>query len=85
MTVFSKEQFLIIRSEDFFSDTQSIFNEVQVFLGLPEQCLQKNEKYYVGKYTQQMSAEARKDLADYFCPHNQRLYDYLDRDFAWES
>lgn len=85
MTVFPKEQFLIIRAEDFFSDTQIIFNEVLAFLGLPEQRLQRNESHYAGKYTRQMSAETRQDLANYFYPHNQRLCEYLGRDFAWDT
>jgi hypothetical protein len=31
-----------------------------------------------------MDRETRQWLADYFEPHNQRLYDFLDIDFGWD-
>lgn len=85
MAVFPKEQFLIIRAEDFFSDTQTVYGEVLAFLGLPQHHLEKRKKHNVGKYAQPMSAAMKQDLADYFYPHNQRLRDFLGRDFAWET
>jgi len=85
MEVFPKEQFLIIRAEDFFSDTQSIFDEVLAFLGLPKHRLERNERHNVGKYDRSMSATTRQDLADYFYQHNQRLSEYLGRDFGWDT
>lgn len=84
MTVFPKEQFLFIRAEDFFSDSQKHFNEVLAFFDLPEHRLEKSERHNAGKYVQQMSVEIREDLVDYFRPHNQRLREYLDQDFAWD-
>jgi len=85
MTVFPKEQFLIIRAEDFFIDTQAIYRDVLDFLCLPEHRMEKSERYNVGKYAQPMSAAMKQELAEYFYSHNQRLYDYLGRDFAWDS
>jgi len=85
MSVFPKEQFLIIRAEDFFSDTQRIFDEVLAFLGLSGHRLEKKSRHNVGKYTDPMSAATKQDLADYFCLHNKRLNEYLGRDFAWDT
>ena len=85
MDVFPKEQFLVIRAEDFFSESQTTFDEVLNFIGIPGHRLEKSKRHNVGKYTQQMTAETRQDLADYYYPHNQRLREYLDRDFSWDT
>ena len=85
MEVFPKDRFLIITAEDFFADTQSIFDEVLAFLGLPEHRLEERKRHNVGKYTQPMSQAMRFDLASYFQPHNQILCEYLGRDFAWDT
>ena len=84
MAVFPEERFLFISAEDFFSDAQTIFDEVLAFLGLPEHRLERNERHNAGKYTRSMSATTRQDLSDYFYPYNQRLREYLGRDFAWD-
>jgi len=84
MEVFPKDQFLVIRAEDFFSDAQTIFKEVLAFLGLPEHRMAERKQHNVGKYSQPMSAETRQDLVSYFHPHNQHLREYLGRDFSWE-
>jgi hypothetical protein len=83
MAVFPKEQFLIVRAEDFFSKTQAIYDDVLDFLELPGHRLEERKRHNVGKYTEPMADETRQDLADYFSPHNQRLYDFLGRDFSW--
>ena len=85
MAVFPNEQFLVIRAEDFFADTQAIFDNVLAFLGLSEHHLEETNRRNVGKYTEPMSAAMQRDLADYFRPHNQRLNEYLGRDFAWDT
>jgi hypothetical protein len=32
-----------------------------------------------------MSAATCDELVEYYRPHNQRLYDYLGRDFGWSG
>jgi hypothetical protein len=85
MAVFPKEQFLIVRAEDFFSDTQAVFDDVLTFLDLPELRLGSGKKHNIGKYSQPMSDEMRQDLVEYFRPHNRRLCEFLGRDFAWDT
>jgi hypothetical protein len=85
MDIFPKEQFLIIKAEDFFSDTATIFNKVLEFLNLPYSDLVTFKKSNTGKYKKKMSATMRQDLINYFYPFNQRLYEYLDTDFAWDN
>lgn len=85
MGVFPKQQFLVIRAEDFFSEAQNIFDEVLAFLGIPEQRMAERKRHNVGQYSEPMSTETRQDLINYFRPHNQQLRDYLDRDFCWDT
>lgn len=83
--VFPQGQFKIIHAEEFFADTQKVYDEVLEFLSLPGRTLQKKKKYYEGTYSQPISDETRRDLVEYFAPHNRRLYDLLQRDFAWDT
>ena len=83
LAVFPKDRFLIIKAEDFFAETQEGYDDVLAFLDLPEHRLEQRKRHNVGKYTKPMSDETQQDLADYFRPHNQRLYDLLGRDFGW--
>lgn len=85
MGVFPKEQFLIIKAEDYFSDTRTIFNKVLTFLNLPESDLVTFKKSNAGKYKKKMSATIRKDLVNYFYPHNQQLYEFMGTDFFWDK
>lgn len=85
MDVFPKEQFLVIKAEDYFTDTRTIFNKVLAFLNLPESDLVTFQKSNTGKYKKKMSATMRQDLIDYFYPHNQRLYAYLGVDYDWDK
>ncbi len=79
---FSREQILIIRSEDFFSDPGKIFQVVFHFLGLPSHPVEltKKEKYPVYP---PMKPETRQKLANYFEPCNRQLCELTGRDFGW--
>ena len=83
-SVFPDESFLIIKAEDFFKDTQTIYDTVLDFLGLPGHTLEQRKRHNVGKYAAPMAEETRQELADYFRPQNERLYEFLGRDFGWD-
>ena len=40
-------------------------------------------KAYNQKPYQPIRPETRRSLAEYFAPHNEKLYEYLGRDFGW--
>lgn len=80
---YPKNQFLIIKSEDFFHDPKKVTNQVFEFLGLEPYELKKYEVVRKGNYPR-MKSETRKKLVEYFKPHNEKLYQYLRRDFEWE-
>jgi hypothetical protein len=82
--IFPREQFLFIRSEDFFLNPCASFKQSLRFLELPEIDLCNYEKQNAGTYTS-MSMEVRQRLYNHFKPHNLRLYDLLGTDLAWNA
>jgi hypothetical protein len=84
--VFSKEQMLILKSEDFFERPIETLKVVLTFLDLPDWQPEPSElqqRRHTGAYKQKMDPSTRRRLEAYFEPHNQRLYEYLDVDFGW--
>ncbi|MGI9659247.1 MAG: sulfotransferase family protein [Gaiellaceae bacterium] len=80
---FPREQLLVLRSEDFFSDPPAIYADVLRFLELPPYELREyrayNQKPYDG-----LSPALREELERYFAGPNRRLADLLGRDLGWD-
>ncbi len=85
MEVFPKEQFLIIQSEEFFSDPSKIYNQVLDFLGVENFELGMYRTYGKVNKNRKIDSVFYNELLDYFKPHNQRLYEFLGRRFDWEE
>jgi hypothetical protein len=83
MKLFPKEQILIIKSEDLYTNPSETVNTVLEFLDLPPQQLETYEKYNSTQY-QPVSEAVYQQLKDYFRSHNQRLAELCDRDFGWD-
>jgi hypothetical protein len=84
MNFFPKEQILILKSEEFIKNPSRVFHRVLKFLNLSKWKLKEYRKYNPSQY-QKMKTSTRKYLIEFFKPHNQRLYEYLGRDFGWEE
>jgi hypothetical protein len=80
--LYPREQFLILRSEDFYAAPAKTLDKVFDFLGLPSWELKDHTIYQNGSYPQ-MPVPTRKKLKAYFQPHNERLYAFLGYDFDW--
>jgi hypothetical protein len=80
--LFPKEQILVLRSEELFSDPDGTFREVLGFLGLPAFSLREYEVFNPRKYND-MGHETRQRLVEYFAEPNARLYEFLGVDFGW--
>jgi hypothetical protein len=83
---FSKEQMLVLKSEDFFEEPVETLKSVLNFLDLPQwepDVSQLRESRHEGNYEQSMDSSTRRRLETYFRPYNQRLYEYLGVDFGW--
>lgn len=86
MNFIPKEQFLVLQSEDFFRNTSDVYNHVLEFLDLPKRNLIKYDKFRKGSYKKQkMDNSTRKNLIDFFKPHNEELYNLLGENFHWED
>jgi Sulfotransferase domain len=96
MSYFPKEQFLILKSEDFYSDPLTTVKQTLEFLEVPGTALdtRKDFKQYREptpkgyrniQKPQEMDRDVRASLVEYFQPYNASLYNFLGRDFDWDK
>jgi hypothetical protein len=83
MSVFPREQFLIIKSEDLYNDPERVLQQTLAYLGLRSWSLANFKAHHLVGYPD-MDPATRKRLAEYYAPYNQRLYAFLGRDLRWE-
>jgi hypothetical protein len=88
MKLFPKEQFLMLKSEDFYANPVEALEHTSKFLNLPElETHEKKKNYKLHNYNTTpyptMNPATRKRLAEYFEPHNARLYEQLGVNFGW--
>ena len=82
--IFSKDQILIIKSEEFATETNKIMNNIFDFLGLSHYDIPDNSKKNKLHY-EVMKKETRIDLIEFFRPYNEKLYSLIGRNFNWEN
>jgi Sulfotransferase domain len=96
MSYFPKEQFLMLKTEDLYTNPALIVRQTLEFLGVPGEEIDTNreyKKYKVPSKTGYMTKDAapkmnpntRNYLVEYFKPHNARLHEFLGRDFGWDK
>ena len=85
LDLFDKKQVMIIKSEDFFTQTPKVVEEVLNFVELPINTFNLNELYYRNEtsYNNQIKPETCQELVTYYKPYNSKLSNYLDMDFEW--
>jgi hypothetical protein len=81
--LFAPEQLLVVKSEDYFAAPEATVRRVTAFLELPAWEPPTFARKNVGTYAP-IDSTLRRRLADYFAPHNARLYDFLEVDFGWQ-
>jgi hypothetical protein len=81
--ILGREQFLILKSEDFYQHPQENMEQVFKFLNLPSCPLDYYPKVNAGSY-EEVEPNLRKTLAEYFAPYNRQLESYLGIEFGWE-
>jgi len=84
MEIFPKNQFLILKAEEFYQKPATIFESIQKFLGLPKFHPANYAHYNLGK-RHEISTTTRNFLREFFKPYNEELYKFLGRDFGWET
>ena len=77
-----EENIMIVQSEAFFKEQASTAKAVYNFLGLPDyepvEIKETNPSEDIV-----VSDTLRQELSEFFKPHNQKLYEFLDKDFGW--
>jgi hypothetical protein len=80
---FPRESFLILNSEEMFANPRGSYRQTTDFIGLPPFELQDVAARNQHGYASNFEEADRKDLIDFYAPHNRRLYDLIGRDFDW--
>jgi hypothetical protein len=83
MEFFGRDQFHFVTLEQLGSAPQQALDGVHDFLGIPGHEYAALPHLHVAQYDS-IGAQARAELADYFRPHNERLYELVGTDFGWE-
>lgn len=83
-SLFPEKNMLILRSEDLFCNAKSLLRQVYDYLGvdpefLPADLSQKNS----AGQDQKLPADVMKKLSEYYREPNNKLYEFLRRDFGW--
>jgi radical SAM protein with 4Fe4S-binding SPASM domain len=81
---FPLEQFLILKSEDFFKNPGKTMDRVFAFLGLKPYVITNFDKKNSYDYPP-MNPAVREKLLEYFRPFNRQLYHLLGIDYNWEG
>ena len=82
--LFSRDQILVMASEEFFAKPDSCLMRVFGFLGVDDRFKVSNlTPQNLGRNRSYVSAEIYEYLNDYFLPHNKDLYDLIGEDFGW--
>ena len=86
MDVFPREQFLILQTEEFKKNTSVVYNKALQFLNLTKYDLKEYPMHKKIEYKKRvMKPETRKQLNEYFKPHNEELYKFLGTNFHWDE
>lgn len=80
---FPEERLLILKSEDFLAEPAKIVGQTLEFLGMSGMEFEEYARLNRGGYSK-IDPGLRERLVEYFRPHNERLYEYLGRDFGWD-
>jgi hypothetical protein len=82
--IFSKEQILIINSDELSKNTQEVMKTVFRFLNVHAYEIKNISKFNIGGYKENMSKKTREQLIDYFKIHNEDLEKYLSKELNWD-
>lgn len=84
LKIFPRENILILSTEEFERNQQTIYNRIFEFLNISQFEVKNTEKMAKGNYPP-MKSETRNLLLDYFRSHNHELFELVNREFDWEK
>lgn len=81
---FPREQLLIVQSEQYQKQPDKVMAQVCAHLRLAAWDGFEHKKLNVGGYNSTINSETWENLAAYYEPHNQKLYELLGVDYGWK-
>ncbi len=84
LKIFPRKNILIMSTDEFESNQQTIYNKIFGFLNICQFEIKNTEKMEKGNYTP-MESETRSLLLDYFRSYNNELFKLIDKKFDWEK
>lgn len=81
---FPKENFLILESESFYRDAQTLLSNITDFLDLPPYQFDLKNKHNVGGYSKKINDVDLELLRNVFERENEKLFKLIDKEF-WKS
>lgn len=82
---FSKYQFLIIQSEEYFKHPKKILKEIFDFLKIKHEDLDLEvDRINTSTRCRKLREKTRKQLQEYFEPYNKKLYKLIGKNFNWK-
>ena len=84
LKIFPRKNILIMSTEEFESNQQTIYNKIFEFLNISQFEIKNTEKMEKGNYTS-MESKTRNLLLDYFRSYNNELFKLIDKKFDWEK
>ncbi|WP_428327287.1 sulfotransferase domain-containing protein [Nitrosopumilus sp.] len=83
LALFSKDQILILNTEDLEENPHQALKKVFGFLGLPNEEIKNIQHRKVANY-EKMNVETRQFLSNLFKPYNEKLFRLLEKEFDWD-
>ena len=81
--VFPKDQILILDFNELIQNPQKLMDEVCEFLKIPKKNDWNFQVYNALEYKQNINPKTKKWLTEFFSPHNEKLFKFLNRRFNW--
>lgn len=83
LAFFQREQLYITTLDDLSSQPNTVLNEIFDFLNIDREKITIEEKYNSFKYNSTIDPSLRKELQEYFQPYNEKLFNFLGRNYDW--
>ena len=85
LKLFPREQLLFLVAEEYRTNPQATYDRIFDFLGIPRFAVD-HEDAHVRHYTTHLTDSQRTWLREFYRPHNQRLFEFLQHEIpAWSK
>jgi len=82
-TFTNDDQLLVVKSENLFENPTNTCNKILNFLELDSPITASLKKINYSESTEELSPDLRQELAAFYAPHNQELYNVVGENYNW--